>query len=191
MTSVDTRELVVLLDEEGRPIGSAPKSDVHHASTPLHLAFSCYLFDDAGWVLLTRRALHKKTFPAIWTNSCCGHPAPGESMTDAVRRRVDEELGVQVVDLRCVLPDFRYVAVASDGVVENELCPVFCGRAIGPVRADPDEIMDYTWVPWQQLRTAAEFGWAISPWAVKQVPLLSAAGIGAAGVPDSGIGHGG
>ena len=65
MTAVDTPELVVLLDDEGRTIGSAPKADVHHTATPLHLAFSCYLFDDAGSVLLTRRALHKKTFPGI------------------------------------------------------------------------------------------------------------------------------
>ena len=178
MTAVDTPELVVLLDDEGRTIGSAPKADVHHTATPLHLAFSCYLFDDAGSVLLTRRALHKKTFPGIWTNSCCGHPAPGEAMADAVARRVREELGVEITDLRCVLPDFRYVAIAADGVVENEVCPVFSARAVGPVRADRDEIMDYTWVPWQQLRAAAEFGWAISPWAAEQVPLLDAEGVG-------------
>lgn len=178
MTSVDTQEMVVLLDDEGQVIGSAPKADVHNTSTPLHLAFSCYLFDDAGWVLLTRRALNKKAFPGIWTNSCCGHPAPGETMTGAVRRRVGEELGVEIVDLRCVLPDFRYVAVAADGVVENEVCPVFCARAVGPVRADRTEVMDYTWVPWEQLRTAAAFDWALSPWAVKQVPLLHDAGVG-------------
>ena len=77
-----------------------------------------------------------------------------------------------------MLPDFRYVAIAADGVVENEVCPVFSARAVGPVRADRDEIMDYTWVPWQQLRAAAEFGWAISPWAAEQVPLLDAEGVG-------------
>ncbi len=180
MQSVDGPELVVLLDDEGRSIGSAPKAEVHHLSTPLHLAFSCYLFDDAGRVLLTRRALHKRTFPGIWTNSCCGHPAPGESATDAVVRRTREELGVDVADLRCVLPDFRYYAVAADGVVENEVCPVFCGRAIGAVRADPNEVADVAWVPWDQLRTAARSGWPISPWAVEQVPLLEAAGIGPA-----------
>ncbi|AFM16000.1 isopentenyl-diphosphate delta-isomerase [Mycolicibacterium chubuense NBB4] len=177
MQSVNIPEMVVLLDDDGRTIGSAPKSQVHHSSTPLHLAFSCYLFDEAGRVLLTRRALHKRTFPGIWTNSCCGHPAPGESMHDAVVRRVREELGVGVDDLRCVLPDFRYYAVATDGVVENELCPVFCARAVGTVRPAPDEIMDHAWVPWEQLRAAAGFGWAISPWAAEQVPLLDAAGV--------------
>ncbi len=178
MSSANTAELVVLVDEEGRPIGSADKIRVHHESTPLHLAFSCYLFDDAGNVLLTRRALHKRTFPGIWTNSCCGHPAPDESVTDAVHRRVREELGVGIADLECVLPDFRYYAVAADGVVENELCPVFRGRVEGPVHADASEVMDYEWVPWEQACTAARLAWAISPWAAEQIPLLEAAGVG-------------
>ena len=78
MNFVKTQELVVLLHDEDRSIGAAPKSEVHHGSTPLHLAFSCYLFDDAGRVLLTRRALDKRAFPGIWTNSFGGHPAPDE-----------------------------------------------------------------------------------------------------------------
>ncbi|MGE0216604.1 isopentenyl-diphosphate Delta-isomerase [Mycolicibacterium sp.] len=178
MRTLDTTELVVLLADDGATIGSAPKSDVHHAATPLHLAFSCYLFDDAGRLLLTRRALHKRTFPGIWTNTCCGHPAPGEAPADAVVRRVREELGLAIAELRCVLPDFRYYAIAADGVVENEVCPVFCGRAVGPVHAAADEVADYAWVPWAQVRAAAGFGWALSPWAAEQVPLLDEAGVG-------------
>jgi isopentenyl-diphosphate delta-isomerase len=168
----NVQELVVLLAEDGRPIGTAPKDQVHHAGTPLHLAFSCYLFDDAGAVLLTRRALHKRTFPGIWTNSCCGHPAPGEEPEAAVRRRVREELGLEIAELRCALPDFRYRATASDGVVENEICPVYVGRAAGPVRPDPAEVMEHVWVQWHELRVAARLPWAISPWAAAQIPLL-------------------
>ncbi len=178
MSPVGSQELVVLLDDTGRSVGSAPKSTVHHRSTPLHLAFSCYLFDEAGRVLVTRRALDKRTFPGVWTNSFCGHPTPDESLPDAVVRRARQELGVDIADLRCVLPNFRYHAVASDGVVENEVCPVFRGRAVGTVNADPSEIMDHAWVPWAQLRAVAQSGWAISPWAVEQVPLLEAAGVG-------------
>lgn len=178
MNFVKSQELVVLLDEGGRSIGTAPKSEVHHQSTPLHLAFSCYLFDDAAQVLLTRRALDKRTFAGVWTNSFCGHPAPDESVDEAVVRRARQELGLDIAELRCVLPDFRYHAVASDGVVENEVCPVFCGRAVGTVNPDPAEVMDSAWVPWEQLVAVARFGWAISPWAVEQVPLLEAAGVG-------------
>ena len=175
MTSIQTDELVVLLDDAGRTIGTARKADVHDDATPLHLAFSCYLFDDEGRVLLTRRALHKRAFPGVWTNSFCGHPAPDEPMEDAVIRRARAELGIDVTDLRLVLPDFRYRAVDAGGVVENEVCPVFCARAASPLDADPGEIMDSAWVPWDQLRAATEMPWAISPWAVEQVPLLDAA----------------
>ena len=178
MNPVQTHELVVLLDDAGRSVGTARKADVHHGATPLHLAFSCYLFDDAGRVLLTRRALDKRAFPGVWTNSFCGHPAPDEPMDDAVIRRARDELGVDIAELRCVLPDFRYRAVDAGGVVENEVCPVFCARSVGPLDADPSEIMDSTWVPWDQLRTAIEIPWAISPWAVEQVPLLAAADVG-------------
>ncbi|MCH9668736.1 MAG: isopentenyl-diphosphate Delta-isomerase [Actinomycetia bacterium] len=177
MTSVRSQELVVLLDDAGRPIGTAPKSDVHHGSTPLHLAFSCYLFDDTDRVLLTRRALAKRAFPGIWTNSVCGHPAPDEEVRDAVSRRASEELGVDIMELRCVLPDFRYHAIDAGGVAENEVCPVFCARVAASPNVDPAEVMDTAWATWDQLRTAAQLPWAISPWAAEQIPLLDNAGI--------------
>ncbi|MFL6097438.1 MAG: NUDIX domain-containing protein, partial [Blastococcus sp.] len=66
-------ELIVLVDDEGRAIGSMPKPLVHHGETPLHRAFSAYLFDDSGRLLVTRRALGKQTFPGMWTNTVCGH----------------------------------------------------------------------------------------------------------------------
>ena len=181
MTAPDTStshagapELVVLLDEDGQAIGTADKAGVHHADTPLHLAFSCYLFDDTGNVLVTQRALHKRTFPGVWTNSCCGHPAPGEPLDDAVRRRVEQELGTSVTDLRLVLPRFRYHA-EQDGVVENEMCPVFVGFASGGVSPDPDEVGEARWEPWQTFRTGVLDGTrAVSVWCREQVAQLPA-----------------
>ncbi len=170
-----TAEQVVLLDDAGRAIGTADKATVHHADTPLHLAFSCYLFDDHGRVLLTRRALHKKTWPGVWTNSCCGHPGPGESTGDTVRRRVGQELGVRLDELRLVLPAFRYRAVMPDGVVEHELCPVYVATTRDPLRLDPDEVDDHEWVDWPQFRASVLDGTRdVSPWCVLQVRALPA-----------------
>ena len=117
-------ELIVLVDEQGQPTGTAEKWSSHHADTPLHLAFSCYVFDDTGAFLTTRRALTKKVWPGVWTNSFCGHPAPGEVISAALHRRVRQELGVPLHDLRLALPDFRYRAVDASASV-----PEFANRS--------------------------------------------------------------
>ncbi|MCF6377383.1 isopentenyl-diphosphate Delta-isomerase [Nocardioides KLBMP 9356] len=173
------RELVVLLDEDGRAVGTADKAGVHHAGTPLHLAFSTYLFDDDGRLLLTRRALTKKTFPGVWTNSCCGHPAPGEEHAEAARRRVRQELGVEVHDLRLVLPGFRYRA-EQDGIVENEMCPVYTGLVRDPVEPDPSEVESVEWVSWPDFRASVLDGSrSVSVWCREQVAQLPEDPLGA------------
>ncbi|WP_264176699.1 isopentenyl-diphosphate Delta-isomerase [Agilicoccus flavus] len=170
-----TDDDVVLLDEDGTAIGRAPRLAVHGSDTPLHLAFSIHLFDDEGRVLITRRALSKKTWPGVWTNSCCGHPRPNEDPVVAVRRRVREELGLDVQDVTPVVPDFRYRAVDASGVVENEVCPVYVGTARGPVRADPAEVVEHSWIPWADYaRAVAATPAVFSPWSVLQVPHVDA-----------------
>ncbi|PWJ56212.1 isopentenyl-diphosphate delta-isomerase [Quadrisphaera granulorum] len=167
-------ELVVLLDDERRPVGSTPKVAVHTADTPLHLAFSCYISDTRGRLLLTRRAVTKLTWPGVWTNSVCGHPAPGEAFDDAVRRRARQELGLEIRDLTERLPDFAYRAVDASGVVENEFCPVFTAVADADPVPDPDEVAEWAWVEWDDAVTlAARTPFAISPWAVLQLGQLS------------------
>jgi isopentenyl-diphosphate Delta-isomerase len=167
-----TREEVVLLDEAGRPVGVADKATVHGPRTPRHLAFSCYGFDAAGRVLVTRRAAGKRTFPLVWTGTCCGHPAPGEAVDDAVRRRLGDELGVRARDLTLVLPDFSYRA--SDGSVEeNELCPVYVCRIDSDPAPAPDEVDAWAWWHWEAfLAAATTTGSVLSPWARLQAPLL-------------------
>jgi isopentenyl-diphosphate delta-isomerase, type 1 len=172
--SATDEDLVVLLDEAGRTIGQAPREEVHGTDTPLHLAFSCYLFDQEGRLLLTRRAVTKRSWPGVWTNSVCGHPRPGEEPEDAVARRVAEELGLAVRELRLVLPQFRYRAVDAAGVVENEVCPVWVGTAEGELRADPEEVMETAWVDWETVVALAEGVPAkLSPWSALQIPQLA------------------
>ncbi|HET6967827.1 MAG TPA: isopentenyl-diphosphate Delta-isomerase [Ornithinibacter sp.] len=168
---------VVLLDGAGSPIGEAPKSSIHHDDTPLHLAFSCYVIDPAGRLLVTTRAASKPSFPGVVTNTVCGHPRPGEDLAEAVRRRARSELGVDVRGLRLVLPDFRYRA-QMNGLVEHELCPVFVGFAADDSLApDPAEVDAAEWVPWQQFSAEVlENRRTVSPWCAEQVPLLAGLG---------------
>ncbi|AGW42583.1 isopentenyl-diphosphate delta-isomerase [Leifsonia xyli subsp. cynodontis DSM 46306] len=166
-------EEVVLLAEDSTPIGTADKATVHSASTPLHLAFSCHLFDGEGRVLVTRRALGKATWPGVWTNSFCGHPAPGESFEEAIARRARDELGTSVDALVLALPDFRYRAVDATGVVEHEMCPVYTATIAGELRPSADEVAEWEWAdPRALLSSVTATPWAFSPWLTLQLPAL-------------------
>lgn len=169
---------VVLLGAGGEPIGAADRRTVHGADTPLHLAFSAYLYDDAGRLLVTRRALDKTTWPGVWTNSCCGHPRPGESVPDAITRRAVEELGASAYDLEPLLPDFAYRAVDAGGIVENEVCPVYVGRIATSLRPDPAEIVQVDWTTLPALVAATRATpFAFSPWCVAQLALMVERGL--------------
>ncbi len=168
---------VVLLDETGRASGVADKADVHTAQTPLHLAFSCYLFNGAGQFLLTRRAESKRTWPGVWTNTCCGHPLPGEPVPDSVRRRLRQELGISAAELRLVLPRFRYRARMANGVTENEVCPVYAAYSVDRPEPDPAEVAEVRWVDWERFRGQVRAGaQPVSPWCALQLAELAALG---------------
>lgn len=168
-------EMVVLVDDQDQPIGVAPKSEVHTADTPLHRAFSVFLFDRQGRLLTQQRAGHKKTWPLIWANSCCGHPLPDESRECAVYRRLRHELGItSVARLKEVVPDFRYRA-ERDGVVENEICPVWAGIVDQTPTPNPDEVEAVRWVEWDDfVRTCETTPDAYAPWTIEEVAALKA-----------------
>jgi isopentenyl-diphosphate delta-isomerase len=171
---MDAAEQVVLLAEDGRRIGIADKALVHTLDTPLHLAFSCHVYGPDGRVLVTRRALSKLTWPGVWTNSFCGHPLPDETMEDAVSRRAERELGIQITGIEIVLPDFRYRATDASGIVENEICPVFRAETTDAVLPAPEEVSEFAWVELADLRTAVNAApYAFSPWLGLQLAELS------------------
>ncbi|WP_328613039.1 isopentenyl-diphosphate Delta-isomerase [Amycolatopsis sp. NBC_00355] len=152
-TATETEtERVVFVTEDGVPTGeTGPKLASHHEHTRLHLAFSCYVLRRSDQALLiTQRAHDKKVWPGVWTNSVCGHPAPGESLEDAVRRRAAYEIGLpSLADLQCVLPKYRYRTPPFEGIVENEFCPVFAAWADTDPEPNPAEVGGWRWIPWR------------------------------------------
>lgn len=163
-------EQVVLLDEEGSAIGTISKERVHTANTPLHSAFSIFLFDGKGKMLVQQRALSKKTWPEIWSNACCGHPLPGEVPLAAANRRLTQELGLYDIELSLALPDFRYRA-EFQGIVENEICPVFIGLCQQQPVPNPEEVAAVDWVEWKSFTDACNAKtntWldSFSPWSL-------------------------
>jgi isopentenyl-diphosphate delta-isomerase len=132
-------EQLILVDERNRATGFAGKTAVHRAGL-LHRAFSIFIVDGRGRVVIQQRSPKKYHSGGLWANSCCGHPRPGERTASAARRRLDEELG-----LRSALTFgfyARYRAELGNGMHENELVYVYFGRLRSEPNPDPDEIAD-------------------------------------------------
>lgn len=180
-TESKTSEEVILLDAAGRPMGSAAKASVHGATTPLHLAFSIFLFDHCGRTLFQQRAWSKLTWPGIWSNACCGHPMPGEALEAAAHRRLDQELGLRGIELRLALPHFRYRA-SYLGVEENEICPVFIGWCQEEPQPNPLEVAATKWIDWKSFLSretaSAKFEDTLySPWSRMEAAALAQTGV--------------
>ena len=170
MSENSTPERVVLLDEQHQPAGTALKSEVHTEATPLHLAFSCHVLNPDGQVLVTRRALSKRTWPGVWSNSFCGHPGPDESFEDAIARRARQELGLEIRNLTVVVPEFQYRATDATGVVENEFCPVYVAATDADPRPAETEVAEFAWTAPRDLVAAVTSApYAFSPWLAEQL----------------------
>ena len=168
---------IVFVDEENNAIATGDKLASHTSDTKLHRAFSVFLFNSKGEFLMQQRALSKKTWPGVWSNSCCGHVMLHETVTAAAKRRLKFELGINAVDLKIALPDFRYRA-EKDGVVENEICPVLIGVVTDEPRINPSEVEQIKWANWGEFVASLDDpDTDISPWAVQEVRQLCEAEI--------------
>lgn len=174
-------DLVVLVDSRDRPVGTAPKLAVHETGA-LHRAFSVFLFDPQGRLLLQRRAADKYHSGGLWTNTCCGHPRPGEPVAAAAARRLREEMGIGG-DLR-EAGTFVYRADVGRGLIEHELDHVFVGRFGGEPAPDPREVGGWRWVaiPTLQAELAARPE-HFSPWFARALDAALAEAFGGSPAP--------
>ena len=137
-------EALIIVDAQDRILGHGTKAELHQGAGTLHRAFSIFLFNDAGHVLLQQRSADKPLWPEFWSNTCCSHPRRGESYGIATRRRLKEELGVEA-PLRFT-HRFRYQAQFSAEGAEHELCSVYVGRIDGDPKPNPQEVSDWQWI---------------------------------------------
>jgi len=148
-------EMIVLVDPSDRTVGFEEKLMAHENGGKLHRAFSIFVFDGAGRMLLQRRSRKKYHFGGLWTNACCGHPRQGEALSDAARRRLREEFGFDAE----LEEAFSFVYRAHDPasrLTEHEFDHVFRGRFDGDPRPDPEEAEDWEWVDPARLVTDLE-----------------------------------
>jgi isopentenyl-diphosphate delta-isomerase len=162
IVSFDSEQLI-LVDEADREIGNMRKSEAHEGSGTLHRAFSLFVFNGRGELLLQQRAPGKRLWPGYWSNTCCSHPRKGETMEVATERRLYEEVGIRA-PLQ-YLYKFQYQAQFDAGGGEHELCWVYAGRSDAPPRVNPNEIAAVRFIaPAALTREMAETPERFTPW---------------------------
>ncbi len=142
-------EEVILVDEHDKELGTMEKIEAHEKAL-LHRAFSIFVFNDAGQMMLQKRALSKYHSPGLWTNTCCSHPRPGESLEKATSRRILEEMGFECEMVEIF--SFIYTAPFDHGLTEHELDHVFVGIYNDKPQINPEEVAEWKWIPTDQLQ---------------------------------------
>jgi len=145
---MNTQDYVVLVNDNNQVLGTAPKTEAHNANTMLHRGLSVFLFDYRGNLLLQQRSKLKKTFPLVWSNSCCGHPKLDETSVNAAKRHLQHELGIKDVDVFEIIPNYRY-EVEMNNVFENEICPILVCFTNQKPTINRDEVKAIRWIPWK------------------------------------------
>jgi isopentenyl-diphosphate delta-isomerase len=147
------RSMVILVDEEDKPRGTAEKMEAH-LKGELHRAFSIFIFNGEGDLLLQRRAMDKYHSGGLWTNTCCSHPIPDMSLEGFARLRLQEEMGFDTPLYKVF--DFIYRADMENGLVEHEFDHVLVGNYSGPVFPDPSEVMEYKFLSPTQIEDSLD-----------------------------------
>lgn len=145
---MNTQEHVILVTSDNTEVGTMEKMEAHERGV-LHRAFSIFVFNDAHEMLIHKRALHKYHSPGLWTNTCCSHPRPGETVMQAAQRRLNEEMGFQ-----CALTErfhFIYKAELDQNLTEHELDFVLTGSFNGVPQANAEEVCDWKFVAIEEL----------------------------------------
>lgn len=140
---------VILVNEKDEVTGAAGKMEAHERGL-LHRAFSVFVFNSKGEMLLQQRAINKYHSGGLWTNACCSHPGPGEEIAAAAQRRLKEEMGFDIPVKKSF--DFVYKVNFENGLTEYEFDHVFVGEYEGPVGYNKEEVMDYCYKPMQEIR---------------------------------------
>ena len=139
---------VILVDIDDNPVGTEEKLKAHEMAL-LHRAFSVFVFNSKGELMLQQRAMHKYHSPGLWTNTCCSHPRPEENTLDAAHRRLKEEMGFDC-DLEWKF-SFVYKASFDNGLTEHEFDHVFFGSFSGEPKINPDEVHAWKWIAMKDL----------------------------------------
>lgn len=170
VVSSDNEELI-LVDANDQEIGFRSKGSCHDNDGLLHRAFSLFVFNEAGELLLQRRAADKRLWPLYWSNSCCSHPRRGEEMSDAIHRRLFQELRIRS-KLR-YLYKFQYQADFGDLGSERELCWVYAGVSNDRVRPNSNEIASWRYVsPTDLDNELVQHPDRFTPWFKLEWPLV-------------------
>lgn len=157
-----TLDEVILVDDRDRETGTMEKLEAHRRGL-LHRAFSVFVFDSGGRMLLQRRAEGKYHSPGLWTNTCCSHPRPHETKEKAARRRLKEEMGLDLeLDYKT---HFIYRAEFDNGLTEHEFDHVFTALSNSDPRPDPKEVGDWKWLSPKEIKELiASEPDAFTPW---------------------------
>ncbi len=163
-------EYVILVDENDRQIGTCEKLEAHLKGL-LHRAFSIFLFNKDGELLLQQRAIEKYHTGGLWTNTCCSHPRPGEKQEDALQRKLFQEMGVNSPLTKIF--QFTYSAELDNGLIENELDHVYVGEFDADPTPNPKEVMAWKYISLSQIKVEIEENSdQFTPWFKMLIPKL-------------------